>query len=206
MQEIKNDFYLIETCRAFSSRDCPNRAAAEQNAPDYLRKLVESSHWHKIMSAGLEKDLKPHQKLKISLAGCPNGCSRPHIHDLGLIGAGFPLVYKSSCTGCGNCVEACRENAVGLHQDMAVIDHERCLGCKECIRACPDGALCAGKQGYRIVVGGKLGRRPVLASELNGVYSLKQAEAVLDKVLEWHRQAFANGLRVNHVMDLESIS
>ncbi len=78
-----------------------------------------------------------------------------------------------------------------------------CLGCEECIRACPEYALSFGEQGYQVVVGGKLGRRQVLARELNGVYSLKQAEAVLDKVLEWHGLALDSGLRVNDVMDLE---
>ncbi len=77
------------------------------------------------------------------------------------------------------------------------------LGCGRCIRACPEGALSAGEQAYRVVVGGKLGRRPVLARELNGVYTLKQAEALLGKVLEWHGHAFDNGLRVRDVMDLD---
>jgi ferredoxin len=50
------------------------------------------------------------------------------------------------CEACGRCVEACREDVLGLvgfwfHHHVKVEDPGRCRGCLRCVRACEHGAL-----------------------------------------------------------------
>lgn len=51
-----------------------------------------------------------------------------------------------ACEACGRCVEACRNEALGLvrvlfHSHVHVDHPERCRGCLRCVRACPQGAI-----------------------------------------------------------------
>jgi len=49
---------------------------------------------------------------------------------------GVPGVDEERCTGCGDCVSWCNENAITLKNKKAVIDGEKCVGCGECIAVC----------------------------------------------------------------------
>lgn len=44
------------------------------------------------------------------------------------------------CVQCGQCVEACPENAIAMLGDGPVTDAEKCVSCGTCIPACPGGA------------------------------------------------------------------
>ena len=107
--------------------------------------------------------LKMHHEFRISVSDCPNACSRPQIVDVGLIGAGKPRISdRGACTQCEACVQVCREEAVTLNGDSPEIDDQRCLACGKCILECPTGTLEEGDSGFRILLGGKLGRHPQL--------------------------------------------
>jgi NAD-dependent dihydropyrimidine dehydrogenase PreA subunit len=45
------------------------------------------------------------------------------------------------CTGCGDCLDVCSNEAISLVAGMAVIDLYTCLACGACIQACPVGAI-----------------------------------------------------------------
>ena len=53
----------------------------------------------------------------------------------------MPLVETSLCTYCGDCVRACRRNALFLPPGQTPILMGECNGCKACINACRTEAL-----------------------------------------------------------------
>ncbi len=54
-----------------------------------------------------------------------------------------PKVLTKKCTGCGDCVAHCAQEAISLDPETgkAVIDPEKCVGCAECILVCPYGNI-----------------------------------------------------------------
>ena len=44
---------------------------------------------------------------------------------------------KFGCVGFGDCVSACRFDAIVIIDGLAVVDYERCTGCGACAGACP---------------------------------------------------------------------
>lgn len=107
----------------------------------------------------------PHQLFHIAIAGCPNSCTQPQVKDFGVQGQAVPHI-GTDCILCGGCVTACPEGLVKLTQDAPIIDTAECLNCERCVRACPSETLTTLRKGYRVLVGGKLGRRPRLGQVL----------------------------------------
>ncbi len=52
-----------------------------------------------------------------------------------------PKVNAKKCTGCGDCVAHCAQEAISLEAEKAVIDPKKCVGCAECILTCPYGNI-----------------------------------------------------------------
>jgi 2-oxoglutarate ferredoxin oxidoreductase subunit delta len=55
-------------------------------------------------------------------------------------------VYPRRCKACGDCVEACRKNVLGIvgflgHKHVKVYRPEDCRGCGTCAATCPHGAI-----------------------------------------------------------------
>lgn len=50
-------------------------------------------------------------------------------------------VRYQDCTGCGDCVSVCPNDAIIIQNSVATIDHAVCDGCCACIDACPEGAI-----------------------------------------------------------------
>lgn len=50
-------------------------------------------------------------------------------------------VEAVACSGCGQCVEACRFDALHLQHGVAVVDLMHCEGCAVCARICTEGAI-----------------------------------------------------------------
>lgn len=67
--------------------------------------------------------------------------------------AGCPF----GCLGCGDCVEACRWDAIEIDPEtgLPVVNEERCTGCGKCVGACPRHVIelrPKGRRGLRVWV------------------------------------------------------
>jgi len=203
--EVKG--YQIEAC--FGPGGCPNRAAADDDLAQKLEEMFSRKNLKAFLKERVKGPLKMHHEFRLSIADCPNACSRPQIVDLGLIGARRPALSAEPCTQCGSCVEVCREGAILLpDDDDAVaprIDPEKCLSCGQCLKVCPSGTLEEGARGYRILVGGKLGRHPQLAKELGGILAVDEALLRVERCLNHYLKHNQEGERFGEILNRTGI-
>lgn len=45
------------------------------------------------------------------------------------------------CTGCGNCVDVCPQQAITIDSNVAVVNQELCVQCGACVAICPTSAI-----------------------------------------------------------------
>lgn len=57
------------------------------------------------------------------------------------VGGNGPLSCKFGCLGYGNCVKACKYDAIAVVNGVAKVDSEKCVGCMSCAAACPRGII-----------------------------------------------------------------
>jgi len=196
--EIKG--YQIETC--FGPGGCPNRAIISDPLIDRIEGEVKKADLLGFLKRTVKGDLKFHHEFRITLADCPNACSQPQIKDIGIIGACAPVVTDAPCSMCEACVEACREDAIILnHQnEVPLIDDDLCLKCGKCVPACPTGTLTIARKGYRVQLGGKLGRHPQLAKELPGIYDENTVMKIVKDCLRFYKDNSKHGERFGQIL------
>ncbi|HDZ24598.1 MAG TPA: 4Fe-4S dicluster domain-containing protein [Desulfobacteraceae bacterium] len=194
--EVKG--YQVETC--FGPGGCPNRAVISDGLAERIERILARRDMKGFLREKVGGPLKFHHEFRVSISDCPNGCSRPQIVDVGLMGARQPGVSEESCSRCGNCVEVCKESAVFLDDDGPVISQERCLSCGACIRACPTGTLVEASGGYRVLLGGKLGRHPRLGQEIPGIHSRDQVIEIIEHCIDRYRKHSRHGERLGEVL------
>jgi len=196
--EIKG--YQIDTC--FGPGGCPNRAAVSDQLLDKIESIIKGEDLLAFLKKRVVGDLKFHHEFRITLAECPNACSQPQIKDIGIIGSCTPQFTAEPCTMCAACVEACNESAVTLDsaKETPKIDFTRCLQCGKCINVCPTGTISQGAKGFRVQLGGKLGRHPQLAKELPGIYSEHQVLLIVKDCLNFYRQNSKHGERFGQIL------
>jgi dissimilatory sulfite reductase (desulfoviridin) alpha/beta subunit len=107
------------------------------------------------------------------------------------------LLTDEPCTLCEACIDVCKEDAITISDldDAPEIDLNLCLQCGLCIKACPTGTIAAGSKGFRVQIGGKLGRHPQLASELPGIYSENEVLEIVSECLSFYKQNSTHGQR-----------
>ena len=200
-EEVKG--FQVETC--FGPSGCPNRAIACDDLPRKIEDLLSRRNLRSFLAEKVKGPLKLHHEFRVSISDCPNACSRPQIADIGLIGARRPYVSEEPCTQCGACVEACREGAILLAGKWPVVHWEKCVSCGQCIAACPTRTLQEEKKGFRIQVGGKLGRHPRLAEELPGIYSPEETLEIIGRCLDHYQKHCRHGERFGEVLERTGI-
>ena len=200
--EVKG--YGIKTC--FGAGGCPNRACHMEELPEMMEKVLEGKNLKGFLQRKVKGPLKMHHEFRVSVSDCPNGCSRPQITDFGLLGAERPEVSKEACNACGACEAICREKAVLLEGETIRIDESRCLVCGQCIGVCPSGTLVVAEKGYRILLGGKLGRHPRLAEALPSIHSSSQVLETLAQCLDHYLRFSIGGERFGEVLEREPFS
>jgi dissimilatory sulfite reductase (desulfoviridin) alpha/beta subunit len=103
---------------------------------------------------------------------------------------------------CEACVEACKEDAIFLdpEKDGPVVDRDLCLKCGKCMPVCPTGSLIEGQRGYRVQLGGKLGRHPQLARELPDVYDEEQVRQIVKDCIVFYKEHSKHGKRFAQIL------
>jgi len=204
MSKMSSDIkgYQIDTC--FGSSGCPNPANSCDVLIKKIEMLLKNADLLKFLKERIDGDLKYHHEFRVTLAECPNACSQPQIKDVGIIGAVIPEVTSEECTRCEACVEACIETCITLDSEKNTpeIDHGRCLKCAKCIHVCPSGTIAAKKRGFRVQLGGKLGRHPKLAAELEGIYSEEEVLKIVTDCIAYYKKHSKHGERFAEILNL----
>lgn len=186
--------YSMKVCRG--AQQCPHAVLTQDINAD-LEKVINGSGWSKFL-ADRVTPIRHHHQFRIAVSSCPNGCSQPHIADFALIARAHVVVHPEKCSGCGQCMTACAENALRMDRTI-MLDESLCLGCRACTTVCPEAALEISAWEYRVLVGGKLGRHPRLAHEL-GRYAFPEALKILGSVLTVLMEHHRPGLRLGDLV------
>ena len=175
--EVKG--YQLDAC--FGSSGCPHRVMTSEALVQKIEQVMADADLLGFLKSRVQGDLKFHHEFRISIADCPNACSQPQIKDVGILGAITPTFEDIPCNACGACMDACKEDAVAPSEtgEAIAIDFQRCVHCGSCMAACPTGTLEGRNKGYRVLIGGKLGRHPRLARELAGIHD---EQTVIDMI------------------------
>ncbi len=140
-----------------------------------------SEKLHERFYVGYHGVTLPH-KFKIAVGGCPNNCVKPDLNDLGIIGQRVPMPDFSKCRGCKKCQieESCPVKVATVTGGKLRIDPEACNNCGRCKGKCPFGALEEYKEGFKIYIGGRWGKKIAHGTPLTKIFSSE--EEVLDVV------------------------
>ena len=68
------------------------------------------------------------------------------------VGGRGHTICKYGCLGFGNCVEACKYDAIHVVDGVARVDFDKCVGCMSCAAACPRGIIASVEYGEHIVI------------------------------------------------------
>lgn len=181
--EPGTEMVVIETCHNELS-NCPNplipTAEWKGALEDWARENDISEKLRRMVKDG---KVRYHDKLRISISGCPNSCSRPQIAGIGIVGFMRPEFVPTECSACGSCAEACPDDAITFDGDTARFDLDKCQGCKACSRICPAECIYLSEPSVRIMVGGKLGRHPHLADVVAETSEPSEAVAIIDRIV-----------------------
>jgi dissimilatory sulfite reductase (desulfoviridin) alpha/beta subunit len=143
-------------------------------------------------------------KMRISVSACPNACTSPMLNEIGIIGQIRPVRVPGMCTGCGTCMEFCKEEAIVIRQGVSELHSSRCVECGTCIRSCPYDLLKTSGEHYLITVGGRRGRHPKLGRELLAVKSSSSVVTVVEKIVNWvYRRAWSGRLLSDQMDELQ---
>ena len=196
--EVKG--YQVETC--FGPSGCPNRAVPSDGLLEQIESLMAKEDIGGFLKERVKGELKFHHEFRVTLADCPNACSQPQIKDIGIIGACAPELTTEPCSHCEACIDACKEGAISLESEAECpqIDFSRCLSCGKCMQVCPTGTIVEGSRGFRVQLGGKLGRHPQLARELPGIYSEQKVIDIVKDCIRLYKQRSRHGERFGQIV------
>jgi anaerobic sulfite reductase subunit C len=193
--EIKG--YQLDAC--FGPSGCPNRAVISDSLVKSLVHVLQKADLFSFLKEQVGENIKFHHEFRVSVADCPNACSQPQIKDIGIIGAIAPGITEIECTQCGECLENCPDDALVI-VDSVSINQEQCMACGKCISVCPNGVICENVKGYRVLLGGKLGRHPQLAREIPGIFNDQEVLQIVEACLDLYKNKSKGGKRFAEIL------
>lgn len=139
----------------------------------------------------------PH-KFKIAVGGCPNNCVKPDLNDLGVVGQRVPVPDTEKCRGCKKCQieKSCPIHAAKLGSGRISIDPDACNHCGRCKGKCPFGAVEEYREGYKILIGGRWGKKTACGRPLPRLFPTEEeVMAVIDRAILLFREEGIAGER-----------
>ena len=135
--------------------------------------LSEKLHY-KFYKGWREKPL-PH-KFKIAVGGCPNNCVKPELNDIGIVGQKIPQANLDLCKGCNICQveKTCPVHAAKLVDGKLSINDEGCIHCGRCSTKCPFKVTENVKQGYKVFIGGRWGKKINIGQALSPIFTSQE--------------------------------
>lgn len=142
-------------------------------------------------------------KMRIAISGCPNACTSPMLNEIGIMGRIRPLRTPGLCTGCGTCVQYCKEKAIVIRNGISVLKEDKCVQCGVCVRSCPFEILKADHRHFLVSVGGRRGRHPRIGRELLTADSEEEVLFAIDRIVNWvYRRAWSGRLLSEQLDDI----
>lgn len=139
----------------------------------------------------------PH-KFKIAVGGCPNNCVKPDLNDLGVVGQRVPVPDTEKCRGCKKCQieKNCPIHAAKLGSGRISIDPDACNHCGRCKGKCPFGAVEEYREGYKILIGGRWGKKTACGRPLPRLFPTEEeVMTVIDRAILLFREEGIAGER-----------
>ena len=166
-------YYAVRACGG--AVGCPLTVGEDAKLADVLAAHLATSGLEAFLEGAIKGPVLTHHKFRAVVAGCANNCSEPQIADFAVVAQARPRLGPGECCDCDRCREVCREGAIALDGGPR-FDYAACLNCGRCAANCQSEAIAVGERGYDVLVGGKLGRHPRLATR---VLAMVDEEAVL---------------------------
>ena len=139
----------------------------------------------------------PH-KFKIAVGGCPNNCVKPDLNDLGVVGQRVPVPDIEKCRGCKQCQieKNCPIHAAKLEDGRISIDPDACNHCGRCKGKCPFGAVEEYREGYKILIGGRWGKKTACGRPMPRLFTTEEeVMTVIDRAILLFREEGIAGER-----------
>ena len=152
---------------------------------------------HERFYVGYHNTPLPH-KFKIAVGGCPNNCVKPDLNDLGVVGQRVPVPDTEKCRGCKKCQieKNCPIHAAKLGSGKISIDPDACNHCGRCKGKCPFGAVEEYREGYKILIGGRWGKKTACGRPLPRLFTTEEeVMAVIDRAILLFREEGIAGER-----------
>ncbi|MGR3319254.1 MAG: 4Fe-4S dicluster domain-containing protein [Candidatus Anammoxibacter sp.] len=193
--------YKVKICKR--ENGCRNAVYKGTEIVDDIVSILEEMNYTDFVKGEIQGRVKSHHQFKITISCCPNSCPMPQIADIGIVAAGVVKVSSEQCSQCKSCVATCLEDAIMLDEiNGPKISTVRCVYCTKCANNCPSKTITIKERGFRVMVGGKLGRHARLASELPGVFSKRKALTIVKNSIKYFKENYS---RANRFADLFSI-
>lgn len=152
---------------------------------------------HEVFFEGHKGTALPH-KFKIAVGGCPNNCVKPDLNDVGIVGQRIFAPDTQKCRGCKKCMieSVCPMKAPSLKDGKITINPDVCNKCGRCHKKCPFGAFEEAKEGYRVYIGGRWGKKTAMGKPLSRIFESEQEVIdVIEKALVLFRDEGIKGER-----------
>lgn len=186
----------IKNCRGcnnanFTGDELTTKIKAELDKSKFEQKLKEHAKSKKLYN----------HPFQITLARCPNGCSRPQIAEISIIAINRPIITEVECINCKKCMNTCIDNAIEVKDSNLIIDCELCVNCGSCISVCPTGTLSSEGTEYQFSVGGRLGRHPRFAITMGPTSSMEQLLEWIKHTINIYTENMQDNERFSNVLD-----